>query len=139
MSAIQARQVLEKYYGAFNEGDMVGFLALLHPSVVHDINQGERETGKQAFADFMLRMNHCYREQITDLVLMVNEDGTRAAAEFTVLGTYLETDAGLPPAQGQTYRLAAGAFFELNNGQISRVTNYYNLREWLTQVGVSEA
>lgn len=55
-------------------------------------------------------MNRCYREELTDMVVMVNEDGTRGAAEFIVNGTYLSTDEGLPEANGQTYRLPAGAF-----------------------------
>jgi hypothetical protein len=33
------------------------FLSLLTDDVVHDINQGARETGKVAFAAFMERMN----------------------------------------------------------------------------------
>jgi steroid delta-isomerase-like uncharacterized protein len=61
--------------------------------------------------------------------------GQRAAAEFTVLGEYLVTDEGLPPARGQTYRLAAGAFFEVRDGKVARISNYYNLQDWLQQVG----
>ena len=33
---------------------------------------------------------------MVDLVIMSDATGTRAAAEFTVLGTYLATDEGLP-------------------------------------------
>jgi steroid delta-isomerase-like uncharacterized protein len=127
--------LLTRYYAAFNAQDMEGFLALLTDDVVHDINQGDREEGKPAFVAFMARMNRCYREQIVDLVVMSNPEGTRAAAEFTVLGTYLATDEGLPEASGQTYRLPAGAFFELREGKVARVTNYYNLQDWLRQVG----
>ena len=126
--------LITRYYGAFNAGDIEAFLTLLTDDVAHDINQGQRETGRDAFGRFMARMNRCYREQITDLVVMADDTGTRAAAEFTVLGTYLVSDEGLPPARGQTYRLAAGAFFELRDGRISRVTNYYNLQDWITQV-----
>jgi steroid delta-isomerase-like uncharacterized protein len=57
------------------------------------------------------------------------------AAEYVVEGTYLATDEGLPPAQGQTYTLPGGAFFGLTAGKITRVTNYYNLQDWLAQVG----
>lgn len=127
--------LLSRYYAAFNAQDMETFLSLLTEDVVHDINQGSRETGKQAFVDFMARMNRCYREQIVDLVVMSNTTGTRASAEFTVLGTYLATDEGLPDACGQTYRLPAGAFFEIRDGKVARVTNYYNLQDWLRQVG----
>ncbi len=129
-----SRELIEAYYAAFNAGDMARFLNLLSEDVAHDINQGGREVGKAAFSEFMRRMNRCYREQITDLNVMTSADGTRAAAEFTVLGTYLVADAGLPPAHGQRYALRAGAFFELRGGKVTRVTNYYNLPEWLRQV-----
>ena len=51
-----------------------------------------------------------------------------------MLGTYIETDEALPPAGGQTYRLAAGTFFEVRDGFITRVTTYYNLADWLAQI-----
>ena len=127
--------LLRRYYAAFNTGDWAGFLALLTDDVAHDINQGSRESGREAFAAFMERMNRCYREQIEDLVLFANSDGTRAAAEFTVVGHYLQTDEGLPEAHGQTYRLPGGAFFDVRDGKVARVSNYYNLQDWLKQVG----
>ena len=49
-------------------------------------------------------------------------------------GTYLETDAGLPEASGQTYVLPAGGFFSIEDGRISRVVTYYNLADWVRQV-----
>lgn len=135
MNAKITRELLTRYYTAFNAGDMDAFLALLTEDVVHDINQDGRECGRAAFRDFMVRMNRCYRERIEDIVLLVDESGTRAGAEYTVLGTYLATDEGLPPARGQTYRLPGGAFFEIRDGKVARVTNYYNLQAWLRQVG----
>ncbi|AXQ29613.1 isopropylmalate/homocitrate/citramalate synthase [Solimonas sp. K1W22B-7] len=130
----QTRALIERYYAAFNAGDMDGFLGMLTDDVVHDVNQGLRERGREAFAAFMLRMNRNYREQIVDLVVLAEPSGRRAAAEFTVLGEYIATDAGLPEASGQTYRLPAGAFFEIRDGKVARVTNYYNLQDWLAQV-----
>lgn len=132
------RALIEQYYAAFNAQDMEGFLALLTEDVVHDINQGPREVGRAAFAAFLDRMNRCYREHIFDIEVMVNEDGTRAAAEFTVLGVYLATDEGLPEAHGQTYRLPAGAFFEIHEGRVARISNHYNLQDWLAQVSFRE-
>ena len=130
----QAKQLIEKYYQAFNDGDMDTFLSLLTDDVVHDINQGDREQGKEAFTQFMQKMNRHYREQLENIVVMANQDGTRAAAEFVVLGEYLSTDEGLPEANGQTYRLPAGAFFDIRDGKVARVTNYYNLGDWIEQV-----
>jgi steroid delta-isomerase-like uncharacterized protein len=40
----------------------------------------------------------------------------------------------LPEANGQTYRLPAGAFFDIREGKVARVTNYYNLGDWIAQV-----
>ena len=130
----QAETLIQAYYDAFNRQDMDAFLALLCDDVEHDINQGDRETGKAAFADFMAKMNRHYREQLVDMEIMANAAGTRATAEFVVLGEYLSTDEGLPEAAGQTYRLPAGAFFDIRDGKVARVTNYYNLEDWIAQV-----
>ncbi|MDH4569254.1 DUF4440 domain-containing protein [Pseudomonas sp. BN414] len=129
-----ATELVQAYYTAFNASDMPAFLALLSEDVVHDINQGERQQGKAAFAAFMDKMNRCYKERLSDIVVMQSADGSRAAAEFVVHGQYLSNDEGLPPANGQTYVLPAGAFFHIHCGKIARVTNYYNLNDWLEQV-----
>ncbi len=129
-----AIELVQAYYDAFNAGDMPAFLALLSEDVVHDINQGERQQGKAAFAAFMDKMNRCYKERLSDIVVMQSADGSRAAAEFVVHGQYLADAEGLPPAKGQTYVLPAGAFFHIHCGKIARVTNYYNLNDWVEQV-----
>lgn len=122
------------YYAAFNRGDWDAMLALLAEDVVHDLNQGPRESGREAFAAFLRRMHRSYREQLRDIVVMAAADGTRVAAEYVVHGEYLVADEGLPPANGQRYVLPGGAFFEIRDGRIARVTNYYNLEDWLAQV-----
>lgn len=126
--------LIRRYYEAFNRGDWAGMLALLDEHVAHDINQGGRETGRERFAAFLQRMNVSYSEQLKNIVVMANETGTRAAAEYTVHGEYKATDEGLPLAQGQSYVLPGGAFFDVADGRITRVTNYYNLEDWLAQV-----
>ncbi|MBL8297471.1 MAG: nuclear transport factor 2 family protein [Rhodanobacteraceae bacterium] len=130
----RATELLLRYYTAFNRGDWENMLACLASDVKHDINQGQRETGRDAFRHFLERMQVSYREQLRDIVVMANADGSRAAAEFVVHGEYIATDAGLPPANGQRYVLPGGAFFEIADGQICRLTNYYNLDDWLRQV-----
>jgi len=128
-------KLIQNYYAAFNAGDMDTFLNLLTDDVIHDINQGKREIGKDAFKQFMACMNHNYKEQLVDMVIMASEDGKRAAAEFVVLGEYLQSDEGLPAANGQKYRLPAGAFFDIRDNKVARITNYYNLNDWIAQVG----
>lgn len=135
MTVTDTTALIHRYYAAFNAGNWESFFALLTEDVVHDLNQGARETGKAAFRAFIDRMNASYSEQIVDIAISVHAEAQRAAAEYVVVGTYLKTDEGLPPATGQTYRLPGGAFFEVRDGLVSRVTNYYNLQDWLRQVG----
>lgn len=135
MSRAAALDLLERYYAGFAANDPEAMLACLADDVVHDVNQGEREVGKDAFRAFLDHMDASYGETLTDRVLMASDDGSRGAAEFVVHGAYLETDPGLPEATGQTYVLPAGAFFEIRDGLISRVTVYYNLADWIRQVG----
>ncbi|WP_170392336.1 ketosteroid isomerase-related protein [Ruegeria arenilitoris] len=127
-------QTVQAYFDAFNAGDVTGMLACLSDDVAHHVNEGKIRVGKEKFAEFCAHMNRCYRETLTDMVIFEAEGGTRAAAEYIVNGTYLETDAGLPAASGQTYRLPAGSFFDLKDGKITRVTTYYNLADWVKQV-----
>ena len=129
------KTLIENYYAAFNAGDRDAMLAMLDEDVVHEINEGGAETGRQAFRAFLQRMDLCYRESVEELVVFADEGGSRAAAEFYIRGEYLATDEGLPEATGQQYYLRVGAFFEIAGGKITRVTNYYNLRSWLEMVG----
>ncbi|MBI1619999.1 ketosteroid isomerase-related protein [Aquamicrobium zhengzhouense] len=134
MSEANTIALIERYIAAFNAGDSEGMLACLTDDVAHDINEGGREIGKEQFRWFNGMMKKHYREELTDVVVMVSQGGGRAAAEFTVNGTYLVTAEGLPEAKGQKYVLPAGIFFEIDNELISRVTTYYNLEDWTAQV-----
>lgn len=134
MTDSATRDLLARYYDAFNAGDVDGMLDCLSDDVAHHVNEGKIRLGKALFAAFCAHMSRCYREELTDIVLFTAEGGSRAAAEFTVNGTYLETDDGLPPARGQSYRLPGGSFMTVKAGRITRVTTYYNLADWLGQV-----
>ena len=125
--------IVRAYYDRFNAGDWEGMLSHLSDDVAHDLNQGGREIGKDAFRAFLKRMERSYKERLEDIVIL--GDGARIAAEYLVVGTYLKTDVGLPPATGQTYRLPGGAFFDIATGHITRVTNHYNLEQWLSLIG----
>ena len=129
-----AEDIVNAYYAAFNAKDAAAFLDLLTDDVEHNINQGDTEIGKTAFAVFLQRMNRCYDELIIDITVLTEPSGKRAAAEFIVHGKYLEADPGLPPATGQNYVLQAGAFFTIRDGKIARISNFYNLPDWIAQV-----
>lgn len=128
------QDLISQYYARFNAGDYAGMLDMLSDDVLHEPSQGEPRQGKQKFREFLAHMEACYKEQVIDPVIMATPDGTRAAAEFMLSGSYLRTDDGLPAARGQQYILRVGAFFELKQGKITRVSNHYNLQHWLRQV-----
>jgi steroid delta-isomerase-like uncharacterized protein len=131
---IETAKLIRDYYEAFNAGNTEKMLDFLTEDVIHDVNQGERREGKEKFRAFNARMTHHYKETLTEVTVLVSKDGTRAAAEFNVNGAYLNTDTDLPPAKGQKYLLPAGTFFAIRDGKIARVTTYYNLTDWITQV-----
>ena len=134
MPRATALATISAYYDAFNAGDTAGMEALLSDDFEHHVNEGQIRHGIEAFRAFNAHMTRCYREHLSDVVVMANDAGTRAAAEFVVNGVYLESDDGLPEAKGQKYILPAGAFFTLRDGRIQRVTTFYNLADWIRQV-----
>ena len=128
------RDLIARYYAAFNAADGAAMLACVSDDIEHRVNEGGIRRGKALFAEFCAHMGVSYREELKDMVIYASEDGTRGAAEFVVHGTYLQTDPGLPEAKGQTYVLPAGGFFDVKDGQITRVTTFYNLNDWVRQV-----
>ncbi|WP_322990056.1 MULTISPECIES: ketosteroid isomerase-related protein [unclassified Hoeflea] len=134
MSRVETTALISRYLDAFNAKDFDAMLACLSDDVIHDINQGGREIGKEKFRWFNASMARHYDEELGDIAIMVDESGNRAAAEFTVRGSYLATAEGLPEANGQRYSLPAGIFFEIDDSLISRVSTSYNLNDWTKQV-----
>lgn len=129
-----SQKLIQDYYAAFNAKKFDQMLELLTSDIVHDSNQDPRTIGLQAFKSFLADMDRYYDENLSDFSILVSEDGTRASAEFTCSGTYNVTCVGLPIARGQKYKLPVGCFFDIRQDKIARITNYYNLPDWLAQV-----
>ena len=134
----RAIELVLAYYDALGRHDIDGVLALLGEDVVHELNQGPREVGKAAFSTFLERVEACYTERLSDIVVLASPDGRRAAAEYMVEGTYVADDIGMPPARGQRFHMPGAAFFTLRDGLIRRVSDHYNLQEWFSQVAAQE-
>lgn len=127
-------EIVKSYFAAFNAGETQKMLALLHPNVEHEINQGKTQVGLEAFTQFMAHMDECYKEQLKDMSIFSSETSSKVSAEYDVHGTYLKTDGTLPPAHNQKYVIRAGSFFEIEDNKIKRVTTYYNLPKWIEMV-----
>ena len=131
------KDLVRRYYDAFNAKDFDGMLACVADDIRHDVNEGDRRGGKAAFREFLKAMDRCYDERLEEIVVMVDDSGRRAAAEFIVHGRYLVADPGFPEARGQKYVLPVGAFLDVADGKITRVTTYYNLKNWIAQVSTA--
>jgi steroid delta-isomerase-like uncharacterized protein len=126
--------LIENYYNFFNSKQFDKMLDLVDESIIHEVNQSKVQIGKIEFKKFLAEMNEYYDEELTDITIF--ENGERFAAEFYCSGVYKQTSKGLPKAENQKYNIRVGAFFEVKSGKIMRVTNYYNLREWIKQVSL---
>ncbi|TLU98230.1 nuclear transport factor 2 family protein [Dyadobacter luticola] len=129
-----ALETVRLYYQCFNQRNWKGMLTLLDPEVRHEANQGDVRIGADKFTEFLQKMDESYEEHLTDMVLFSEPSGKRVAAEFVVNGVYKKGEPGMPEAHGQPYVLPAGAFLEVKEGRISRVTTYYNLPLWIDLV-----
>ncbi len=127
-------EIIQQYYDAFNQQNWEQMLEMVHPDIVHEPNEGESRTGKEAFTAFLADMDRCYSEELKDIVLYTSSHPDKIAASFIVHGIYKQGDEGFPEAKGQSYILPAAAFLELKNGLISKVTTYYNLQQWIKLV-----
>ncbi|MBR7538818.1 methylenetetrahydrofolate reductase, partial [Mycobacterium tuberculosis] len=84
--------LITAYYDAFNRGDREAMLSMLTDDVAHDLNQGAREVGREAFRAFLQRMDRCYGEQLRGIVVMVSADGLRAGAEYSVTQLFFDVE-----------------------------------------------
>lgn len=136
--AEQSQTIIENYYDAFNNKDWDRFFSLVDEHVRHDIANGPREVGKAAFKAYMDHRNECYDEQIENIEMEISPEGDEAEVEFDILGTYVKTDGNLPPASGQKYRLSGGAFFTVKGGKVTRLSNFFDPRDWNAQVSKNQ-
>lgn len=126
--------LIQRYYDAFNRGDYQEMLSYVDEHVVHEVNEGDDQVGIALFRDFLGIMDEHYQEQVKNLVVFSSTEPSRFAAEFNIDGRYKKSQEGLPPAKGQKYYIRVGAFFEVKNNKIARISNYYNLKNWMKAV-----
>jgi steroid delta-isomerase-like uncharacterized protein len=84
MSEAATIMLIRRYIDAFNAGDRDAMLACLSDDVAHDINEGERQIGKEKFRWFLGMMDRHYRERLEDVVVMARAaGGLRPSSPFT--------------------------------------------------------
>lgn len=129
-----AREVAETYYNAFNLGDYPKMLFLVAEDVRHEPNQGLPRMGKALLSEFLKSNDAAYSEQLSDFTFLEEANGRKVAADFLVTGIYKLAGEGMPPANGQVYKLRVVAVLDVQDGLITTIRTYYNLEEWLRLV-----
>lgn len=122
MSRADTENLVQRFFEALNAADHDTVMALVAEDVIHDPAAGGREIGADRFRWFLADHARRFDEAAADLVVMADVGGMRAAAEYTLRGTYRATAPSLPAATGQRYSVLAGSFFEVEDGLICRIT-----------------
>ncbi|WP_011581406.1 MULTISPECIES: nuclear transport factor 2 family protein [Chelativorans] len=123
MSATETGALIARALASFNARDVEAMMACLSEDVAVDIPSAAREIGADKARWQLANLFRFLQAEAKDIAIMTAAGGFRAAAEFTLIGTYLATLPGFPPARGQPFRMAAGLFFDIDDeGLISRVT-----------------
>ncbi|MEM0899209.1 MAG: nuclear transport factor 2 family protein [Pseudomonadota bacterium] len=128
--------VVNTYFAAFDQSDFEKITSILIEDVVFDPALGDRILGASAVRDHFLKMAQYFDETTGDHVIFADDNGSRAAVEFTLRGRYQATFEGFPAASNQSYSVSAGAFFELDTdrAKIARATIYLNQSGLLAQL-----
>jgi hypothetical protein len=72
-------------------------------------------------------MDECYEEALIVFVLFGEPNNRSVTSEFVVSGSIKKSTKTHQSAQEHIYFLATGAFLEIKNGKITRLTTYYNI------------
>lgn len=119
--------LINRFFEAFNAQDRDTLMALVSEDVVLDCHPQHREWGLEALDALLDRCQSSFREHVFDIEIMTNVDGTRAAAEYTVLGVAISNDSQELEETPQSYRFSGGLFFEIRDAQIGRLSPLRNL------------
>ena len=111
MTADDTRLLVHRFLDALNAHDLAAASAMLAEDAAYDPPHGTREIGSGGARDLMAAAP---RETIGDIVVMTDETGARAAAEFTRRGNAAGT--------ARSYSARGGFFFEIDGGRITRLT-----------------
>ncbi|WP_046118640.1 ketosteroid isomerase-related protein [Ensifer aridi] len=123
-----AQTIASRFIDALNDRDFDALSRLLDEDVALDSLTGQRTVGAVPLRAWVMNYLRHFDESFGDIVLMRDAFGQRVAADTTARGTYRETMAGLPEASGQSYSIPSVFVFEIEDGVITRLSHYRNLR-----------
>jgi steroid delta-isomerase-like uncharacterized protein len=134
----EAVDIVKKYYAAYNAGDAQAEAALMSESVLHESNQGKSTVGRKHYLEFSQSGKDSYKEKCTNIEYFTGANPENVLAESTVVGHYVKSVDGYPKAKNQRYQLRVVESFEVKNGQITRLSTFYNEQDWIRQISAKK-
>lgn len=123
-----AETIAHSFIEAVNARDFEMLARLVDEDVAFDSLTGQRTVGVEPLRAWIMSYLRHFDETFSDVVLMYDGFGQHVAADTTVHGTYRETMASFPEASGQVYSIPSVFVFEIEDGAITRLSHYRNIR-----------
>jgi steroid delta-isomerase-like uncharacterized protein len=123
-----SQTIASRFMQALNERDFETIGTFLDEDVALDTLTGQRTIGAGPLRMGVMSYFRHFDESFSDMVLMHDAFGQRVAVDVTARGHYRETMPGLPAANGQSYSIPSVFVFEFENGAVTRLSHYRNIR-----------
>jgi steroid delta-isomerase-like uncharacterized protein len=138
MNSTDPATAVDAWVAALNAHDPDAVAAVFAPDAVFmNVGAGQRHEGRDAIrADHENLFGMWSDLTVQKMPYLV--DGDRWAGEWTMSGVHTGDTPGLP-ATGKSFTISGGGFGQVRDGKVVRTTQYWNMAEFLTQVGLMPA
>lgn len=104
--------------------------------IKEDVAVGASTRGKEEMKGLLHRVFAAFPDLNVKLTSCFHSDEW-AASEWIMNGTYTNQFLGIPPPTGRSFSVRGSTIMKLQNGKISRVSDYWNFLSFLQQLGLS--
>lgn len=133
--ATDANRIFKDYLTALNSHDTERIASLwMEDGVLDDVASGTVTRGKKEMKASLNDIFAAFPDVKWQLKSLFSA-GDQIAAEWVETGTQTGVWAGIP-ATGKSYSIRGASLIELTTGKISRETYYWNLADFLQQLGL---
>ena len=131
-------QVVRDFYAAYARRDIDEMMSHVSDGIVEDLSGVGLVTGAQQEREFLAGVIASFPDLVTELTGVL-ACGDVVAVEWRRAGTI----SGAPwtglPASGKPFALRGGAFLEVSENKITRITGYYDTAEFARHIGALPA
>jgi steroid delta-isomerase-like uncharacterized protein len=138
MGTATPEQVVSSFYDAYARRDIEAMMSHVSDDIVEDLSGIGLVTGAEQEREFLTGVLAAFPDLATEVTRML-ACGDVVAAEWRRHGTF----SGAPwrglPASGKPFAFRGGAFLEVHDQKITRITGYYDTAEFARQIGALPA